>query len=36
MSAKETEVVGEDSLVWHGCYDGSWRDVIADESFAHP
>lgn len=21
---------------WHGCYDGTWRGLITDESFAHP
>lgn len=21
---------------WHGCYDGSWKDVIVPEAFAHP
>jgi DNA modification methylase len=23
-------------LVWHGCYDASWRGVIVPEAFAHP
>ena len=21
---------------WHGCYDGNWRGIISNESFAHP
>ena len=21
---------------WHGCYNESWKDVIADEAFVHP
>lgn len=23
-------------LIWHNCYDGSWRDLIVSHAFAHP
>ena len=32
----ETHTIGEPVGKWTGCYDGSWKDIIVPEAFAHP